>query len=85
MGCVNSNLSEKFPAERGKEPGFDPFGLSDLVLVFRQDKERFLRKVSGLTLIFCQGQTKPVKTNIIFRNDRLQVYLLSHYERNAIG
>jgi hypothetical protein len=40
---------------------------------------RFLRKVSGLALIFCQGQTKPVKSSIIFRNDRLKVYLLSHY------
>ncbi len=85
MSCVNSDLSEKFPAEGGKEPGFDPFGLSDLFVVFRQDKERLLRKVGGLALIFCQAQTKPVKTGIIFRNDRLQVYLLSHYERNAIG
>ena len=85
MSFVNSDLSEKFPAESGKEPGFNPFRLSDLFVVFRQDKERLLRKVGGFALIFCQAQTKPVKTGIIFRNDRLQVYLLSHYERNASG
>ena len=62
MRSVNSNLSNKFPAERGEEPGFDPFGLSDLFLAVRQDKERFLRKVSGLTLIFCQDQTEPIES-----------------------
>src|SRR5258708_39844502 len=79
MSFVNSDPSEKFPPEGGKEPSFNLSGLSDLFLVFGQDKERFLRKVSSLTLIFCQGQTKSVKTGIIFRNDRLQVYLPSHY------
>ncbi len=66
MGRADSVHLEKFPAERGKEPGFDPFGLPDLILVLRQDEERFLCKVSSVALIFCQGKTKPVKSSIVF-------------------
>lgn len=85
MSCVGSDLSKKFPAKRGKEPCFDLVGFAYLVLVLCQDEKRFLGKISGLALIFRQGQTKAVKSGIGFRNDRLQVYLLSHYILRLLG
>jgi hypothetical protein len=66
MGRADSDRSEEFPVERGKKPGLDFFGISDLLLVLRQDKESFLCKVSGLALIFCQRETKPVKSGMVF-------------------
>ena len=79
MSYVGLDLSKKFPAKRGKEPCFDLVGFAYLVLALCQDEKRFLGKIGRLALISRQGQTKPVKSGIGFRNDRLQVYLLSHY------
>jgi hypothetical protein len=39
--------------------------ISDMFVVFRQDEKRFLRKVCGVALIFCQRKTKSVKSGIM--------------------
>jgi hypothetical protein len=43
MSRVDADLAQKFPAQRGEKPTFDPFWLSDLFLLLSQDKESFLR------------------------------------------
>jgi hypothetical protein len=42
MSRVDAELPQKFPAQRGKKPTFNPFRLSDLLLALSQDKERLL-------------------------------------------
>jgi hypothetical protein len=78
MRRVDADLPQKFAAQRGKKPTFDPFRLSDLLLVLSQEKESLLRQVRGFGLIFRQGQTKPVNGCVVLESDRFQVYPLGH-------
>jgi hypothetical protein len=70
MGYAFANTPQEFPAQGGEKPSFHFSHLADLLLVLSQDKESLLCKVSGITFIFCQGETKAVQVGVIFRNDR---------------